>query len=100
MDVVILTALVAFGVVGTLGWLIWILAARPFALSAGLIRPTADDLVVRGWKAEREGRWADALTVYDEALRKDKRHADAQARRAALLERVPELAREPPTASL
>jgi len=79
-------------------WLVWILIARPFAVSRGMIPPTAYDHVVRGWKAERQGRWDVALAEYDEALDLNPRHPDAHARRDALLAAHPELAErtEPP----
>lgn len=99
MRFILLIVIAVVGVGATCSWLVWILAARPLALSLGLIQPTADDYVVRGWRAEREGRWGDALTAYNEALRRMRWHKDAKARRACLLERFPDLARRSPQTS-
>jgi len=70
---------------------VWYLGGRPIAVSLGLIKQTADDFVVQGWKAERRGEWAEALAAYDEALRLRRGDADAETRRVALLSRCRDL---------
>jgi hypothetical protein len=72
--------------------LLWGLVGRPLAIRRGIVEPTADDLVVEGWGAERAGQWAEALAAYDEALRREPWDEEVAARRAALLHRFPNLA--------
>lgn len=50
------------------GWTIFI---RPIFYAAGWVRPTAHDLEVEGWKAERIGDTEFAVSRYVEALRLD-----------------------------
>lgn len=64
---------------------------RPLFVSMGVALPTADDYVVRGWKAQRRGEWSAALLAYCEALQIDPQHPDARERRDALLAALPEL---------
>jgi hypothetical protein len=52
---------------------------------------TAYDYLVRGWKAERQGRWGDGLRAYDLAIEVDRKLAEAHERRAALLDNHPNL---------
>lgn len=73
---------------------LWHLAGRPIALRLGVVVPTRDDLVVKGWSAERGGQWADALAAYEDALLLRQWDQDAEARRAQLLQHHPELAEE------
>jgi hypothetical protein len=70
----------------------WQVALRPLAVSRGWVEPTAEDHLIRGWESERGGRWEDALAAYDEAARSAGWDRDAEARRAELLRRRPELA--------
>lgn len=70
----------------------WDLVVRPLAKRHGMIEPIADDFVLAGWSAERAGRWADALTAYDEALQHRPWDEEAEARRAGLVHRCPDLA--------
>jgi hypothetical protein len=97
----LLLAVTVVGLVAGLVWVLWQFVGRPAAVSCGLLRPRAYDLVVRGWKAERRGRWADALAAYDEAIRAEpgSEYAGyAHARREALLQSFPDLAGAgPPT---
>jgi hypothetical protein len=86
--------LVGIGVVGvslTLAWVLWVSIGRSAALAFGWVQPQADDYLVQAWKAERAGRWADALAAYDEAVRLDPRSQDAHARRENLIRNCPEL---------
>jgi len=76
----------------TIGSLVWQVAFRPFAVSRGLIPMTAYDYVVRGWKAEREGRWVDALRDYELAIELNHRYPEGRIRRDHLLANHPELA--------
>jgi hypothetical protein len=72
-------------------WLVWILVGRPFAVTWGMIPPTAYDHLVRGWQAERRGAWARALAEYQKALELNPRHPDVHLRLNALLAAHPEL---------
>lgn len=90
-DAILVFVACMVGVVGICCWMLWTLMIRPYLLAMGRINPTAADFIVRGWKAEREGRNDDALDAYDSALRLQRINEDAKQRRAALLERCPEL---------
>jgi len=79
---------------GSMLWLVWRLAVRPVLLSLGKIQPTPADLVIRGWNAERNGHWKEALFAYDGAIQIQRWDDDAETRRVALLQRRPDLARE------
>lgn len=90
----IIALFIAIGVIGltaTVLWLFWILIGRPYAVSSGLIPMTAYDHIVLAWKAERQGRWADALAEYDKALALNPTDPDARIRRDSLLAAHPEL---------
>lgn len=67
---------------------------RVFAVKLGLAEPTHDDLVARGWQAERSGKWTDALAAYEEILCNHPLDSETEARRAQLVQRRPELAEE------
>lgn len=67
---------------------------RALLVSLGAMPPTADDHVVRGWKAQRRGQWAAALLAYCKALQMDPQHPDAKERYDALLAALPELTDE------
>ncbi|OWK40617.1 tetratricopeptide repeat protein [Fimbriiglobus ruber] len=64
---------------------------RPLAVSLGLVRLTPYDYMVQAWKAERAGRWEDALAAYDQALRLDPSDQDTHARRNTVLEHLSDL---------
>lgn len=88
--------LVFVGVVAfAIFWPLWHYIVRPVAAARGIVPLTAHDYLVRAWKAERQGRWADALRAYDQALETDERDTEARARREALLEDHPELLARP-----
>ncbi|AWM37517.1 hypothetical protein GobsT_45060 [Gemmata obscuriglobus] len=72
------------------GWCVWCLV-RPFAVRYRLLTPTRDDVITRAWGAERAGQWDDALVAYEAVLRDRPGDEDAEARRAALVQRRPEL---------
>ncbi|MDB5310209.1 MAG: hypothetical protein JWO38_4411 [Gemmataceae bacterium] len=90
--VAFLIGLLVAGAVSPFLLVVWHFVGRPVALALRLIEPTAADLVARGWKAERDGQAADALAADDEALRLSRRDQEVEARRAALLDRHPDLA--------
>jgi hypothetical protein len=79
-------------VVVSFALLLWAVGGRSIALSLGWIVPGCHDYLVRAWKAERAGRWADALAAYNEALDLDPRSEDARTRLENLLHHRPELA--------
>ena len=74
------------------GLLLWAVGGRSIALSLGWIVPGCHDYLVRAWKAERAGRWADALAAYNEALDVEPGSEDARTRLENLLHHRPELA--------
>jgi len=84
-------ALLAYGLAYTILTKVWHVAYRPLLVKLGMLKPMAADHVLAARKAERAGRFADALTAYDEAIRLDLACEEAHFRRDDLLVRYPDL---------
>jgi hypothetical protein len=84
---VLFVGLVVFAVL----WPLWHFVARPIAAAYGLVPPTGYDYLVRAWKAERRGQWAEALRAYDEALSLNRSDPEVLSRREKLLQDHPDL---------
>lgn len=75
----------------TVGKFFWTALVRPLVVSLGLLPPGEHELLIQGWKAERDGRVEDAVATYLGVLTANPGCAAARERLELLAETHPEL---------